>query len=69
MESKERFHLRNALEQELLEIIDERDDMTRSDLQGRVMAFVMKVLPLKAHPHTNVDEDGMCPNCPDLITH
>jgi hypothetical protein len=31
-------------ENEILELIDERDDYTRSDLQGRVGAIVMKII-------------------------
>lgn len=31
-------------EDEILELIDERDEYTRSDLQGRVAAIVMKII-------------------------
>ena len=33
----------NQYENEILELVDEQDDYTRSDLQGRVMAIVHKV--------------------------
>lgn len=33
----------NQYENEILELVDEQDDYTRSDLQGRVMAIVNKV--------------------------
>lgn len=37
--------LREWAENEILELIDARDDMTRSDLQGVVAALVMKLIP------------------------
>ncbi len=33
----------NQYENEILELVDEQDDYTRSDLQGRVMAIVRNI--------------------------
>jgi hypothetical protein len=33
----------NQYEDEILELVDDQDDYTRSDLQGRVMAIVRKI--------------------------
>lgn len=42
MSKKERMELSN-FEDEILELIDEQDDMTRSDLQGAVSVIVWKI--------------------------
>lgn len=41
---RETVRLINKLENEILELIDHRDEFTRSDLQGAVMAQVMNIL-------------------------
>ncbi len=33
----------NQYEDEILELVDDQDDYTRSDVQGRVMAIVRKI--------------------------
>lgn len=38
------FRLINKYENEILEVVDNQDDYTRSDLQGRVSAIVMNIL-------------------------
>ena len=38
------IRLVNEYENEILEIIDNQDEFTRSDLQGVVMALVIKIL-------------------------
>ena len=41
---RETVRLISGLEDEILEIIDHRDDFTRSDLQGAVQAKVINIL-------------------------
>ena len=41
---KKTILLMSKLEDEILELIDEKDEYTRSDLQGGAMAIVMKIL-------------------------
>ena len=36
--------LKQKYEQEILELIDDKDDYSRSDLQGRVMAIVINII-------------------------
>ena len=38
------MNLQFSLEEEIFELIDNQDDYTRSDLQGRVSAIVIKAL-------------------------
>lgn len=40
----EETKLRNQFEDEILELIDNQDDFTRSDLQGVVSALVFNIL-------------------------
>lgn len=42
----ETVRLINKLQDEILELIDDQDEFTRSDLQGVVMAKVMKILKI-----------------------
>lgn len=42
--TKEELRTQLELEDEILEVIDNQDDYTRSDLQGRVMAIVRKAM-------------------------
>ena len=44
MEATEEMRIQWKYEEEILELIDEQDDYTRSDLQGRVTAIVMNIL-------------------------
>jgi hypothetical protein len=44
MVSNEKILLINKYANEILEVIDNQDDYTRSDLQGRVDAIVMNIL-------------------------
>lgn len=44
MEATEEMRLQWEFENEILELIDEQDEYTRSDLQGRVSAIVMNIL-------------------------
>lgn len=43
MITKEQIIKNNKYENEILELIDNRDDFTRSDLQGIVSAIVLKI--------------------------
>ena len=36
--------LKNKYENQILELIDNKEDYSRSDLQGRVMAIVMNII-------------------------
>ena len=40
----EEIRLMNDFENEILEVVDNQDEYTRSDLQGRVSAIVMSIL-------------------------
>ena len=55
--SKNMFHplITYKFENEILELIDQRDDFTRGDLQGIVMVIVNKIL--KAGQNLPVDKD------------
>jgi len=44
MEATEEMKTQWEFEDEILELIDNQDDYTRSDLQGRVSAIVMNIL-------------------------
>ena len=44
MNDKETRDIRNKYEDEILELIDNRDNFTRSDLQGVVMALVQTII-------------------------
>jgi len=44
MEATEEMKTQWEFENEILELIDNQDDYTRSDLQGRVSAIVMNIL-------------------------
>jgi len=44
MEATEEMRTQWEFENEILELIDNQDDYTRSDLQGRVSAIVMNIL-------------------------
>lgn len=44
MPTIEEIRLLNEFENEILEVIDNQDEYTRSDLQGRVGAIVMNIL-------------------------
>jgi len=44
MEATEEMKTQWEFENEILELIDNQDDYTRSDLQGRVSAIVMIIL-------------------------
>jgi len=44
MISKEKMQIVNEYSDEILELIDNREEFTRSDLQGIVEALVMKIL-------------------------
>lgn len=43
-ENKIEMRIRWDFENEILELIDNQDDYTRSDLQGRVSAIVMNII-------------------------
>ncbi len=42
--SIEKIKLVNKYENEILELVDNQDEYTRSDLQGRVMAIIMQTI-------------------------
>lgn len=44
MITKEEMLRNNVYENEILEVVDNQDDYTRSDLQGRVGAIVMNII-------------------------
>jgi hypothetical protein len=44
LSDREHIRLISELENEILELIDDQDEFTRSDLQGAVMAIVIKIL-------------------------